>query len=71
MSPTASPENAFKMVADLKPNVAVTMHGSDKQKRQFERKVKEAMPQTEVLIMEPLHQQNHIAYGKTVLSYAA
>ena len=53
MSPTASPENAFKMVADLKPNVAITMHGSEKQKREFESKVKAAMPQTEVLIIEP------------------
>ena len=53
MSPTASPENAFKMVADLKPNVAISMHGSDKQKRQFEQKVKEAMPKTTVWTIEP------------------
>jgi L-ascorbate metabolism protein UlaG (beta-lactamase superfamily) len=53
MSPTASPENAYKMVADVKPDVAITMHGSDKQKQQFEQKVKEAMPQTAVLIMAP------------------
>ena len=46
MSPTASPENAFKMVADIKPQVAIAMHGSDKQKQHFEQKVKEAMPQT-------------------------
>jgi len=32
MSPTASPENAFKMVADLKPDVAISMHGSEKTK---------------------------------------
>jgi L-ascorbate metabolism protein UlaG (beta-lactamase superfamily) len=51
MSPTASPENAYKMVADVKPDVAVTMHGSDKQKQQFEAKVKETMPQTAVYIM--------------------
>jgi L-ascorbate metabolism protein UlaG (beta-lactamase superfamily) len=51
MSPTASPENAYKMVADVKPDVAITMHGSDKQKRQFEQEVKEAMPQTAVLMM--------------------
>ncbi len=51
MSPTASPENAYKMVADIKPDVAVTMHGSDKQKQQFEAKVKETMPQTVVYIM--------------------
>jgi L-ascorbate metabolism protein UlaG (beta-lactamase superfamily) len=53
MSPTASPENAYKMVIDVKPDVAITMHGSDKQKQQFEQKVKEAMPQTSVLIMAP------------------
>jgi len=53
MSPTASPENAYKMVADLKPEIAVAMHGSDKQKRQFEAKVKETMPQTKVVIMQP------------------
>jgi L-ascorbate metabolism protein UlaG (beta-lactamase superfamily) len=53
MSPTASPENAYKMVVDVKPAVAVTMHGSDKQKSQFEEKVKETMPQTAVYIMEP------------------
>ena len=53
MSPTASPENAFKMISDIKPSFAITMHGSGKQKQQFERKVKEAIPQTEVIIMEP------------------
>ena len=53
MSPTASPENAFKMVADLKPDVAISMHGSEKQKRQFEQKVKEAMPKTTVWAIEP------------------
>jgi L-ascorbate metabolism protein UlaG (beta-lactamase superfamily) len=53
MSPTASPENAFKMVADLKPEVAISMHGSEKQKRQFEQKVKETMPKTTVWAIEP------------------
>ena len=53
MSPTASPENAYRMVADVKPDVAITMHGSDKQKKQFEQKVKEAMPQTAVLMIAP------------------
>jgi L-ascorbate metabolism protein UlaG (beta-lactamase superfamily) len=52
MSPTASPENAYKMVLDVKPEVAIAMHGSDKQKRQFEEKVKETMPQTAVYIMD-------------------
>ncbi len=52
MSPTASPENAFKMVADLKPDVAISMHGSEKQKRQFEQRVKEALPKTTVWAIE-------------------
>ena len=52
MSPTASPENAYKMVADTKPQVAVATHGSNKQSRQLESKVKEGMPQTAVLIMD-------------------
>jgi L-ascorbate metabolism protein UlaG (beta-lactamase superfamily) len=53
MSPTASPENAYKMTVDLKPDVAVAVHGSGKQKREFEAKVKEGLPQTSVLILEP------------------
>jgi L-ascorbate metabolism protein UlaG (beta-lactamase superfamily) len=53
MSPTASPENAYKMVSDIKPDYAITMHGSDKQKQQFGQKVKEAIPQTAVIIMAP------------------
>jgi L-ascorbate metabolism protein UlaG (beta-lactamase superfamily) len=52
MSPTASPENAYKMVADIKPAVAVAMHGSNKQKQQFEQKVNEGMPNTKVLTLE-------------------
>lgn len=52
LSPTASPENAFKMVADLKPEIAISMHGSGNQKRQFEKKVKEAIPETTVVEME-------------------
>jgi L-ascorbate metabolism protein UlaG (beta-lactamase superfamily) len=53
MSPTASPENAYKMAVDLNPKLAVPMHGSDGQKREFEAKVKASMPQTTVLILEP------------------
>ncbi len=52
MSPTASPENAYKMAADVKPDVAITMHGSSKQKEQFKEKVKVSMPQIEVYKME-------------------
>ena len=64
MSPTASPENAFKMVVDLKPDVALSMHGSEKQKRQFEQKVKEAMPKTSVWNMES-YTSKTISLGKT------
>jgi L-ascorbate metabolism protein UlaG (beta-lactamase superfamily) len=53
MYPTASPENAYKMVSDVKPDAAITMHGSDKQKQQFEQKVKESMPKTTVINMQP------------------
>ncbi len=53
MSPTASPENAYKMAVDLNPQWAVAMHGSEGQKREFEAKVKASMPQTAVLILEP------------------
>ena len=52
-SPTASPEDAFKMASELKPIVAVAIHGSQGQSKEFERKVKEKMPQTTVVIMEP------------------
>ena len=52
MSPTASPENAFKMATDIKPKVAVAIHGSEKQKLEFQNKIQESMPQTSVLIME-------------------
>jgi L-ascorbate metabolism protein UlaG (beta-lactamase superfamily) len=52
-SPTASPEKAFKMAVDLKPQVAFAMHGSEKQKQQFLQKVKEGLPQTKVMIMRP------------------
>jgi L-ascorbate metabolism protein UlaG (beta-lactamase superfamily) len=53
MSPTASPEKAYKMADDLKPSWVVAMHGSAKQKQQLASKVKEGLPQTPVLIMEP------------------
>jgi L-ascorbate metabolism protein UlaG (beta-lactamase superfamily) len=52
-SPTASPENAFKMASELKPFTAVAMHGSEGQHIEFEMKVKEKMPQMTVEIMEP------------------
>jgi L-ascorbate metabolism protein UlaG (beta-lactamase superfamily) len=53
MSPTASPENAYKMATDLKPRTIIAMHGSENQKEQLLQKVKENMPNTEVMIMKP------------------
>ena len=52
-SPTASPENAFKMASELKPTVIVVIHGSEGQSKEFEGKVKEKMPETTVIITEP------------------
>ncbi|MGD0643493.1 MAG: MBL fold metallo-hydrolase [Candidatus Bathyarchaeia archaeon] len=56
-SPTASPENAFKMASELKPNVVVVMHGSKGQHKDFEGMIKEKMPQTKVLIIPPYASQ--------------
>ena len=56
-SPTASPENAFKLASELKPNVVVVMHGSKGQHKKFENMVKEKMPQTKVIIMAPYFSQ--------------
>lgn len=52
-SPTASPEDAFKMASELKPSVAVAIHGSAAQSKEFEGKVKEKIPNTTVIIAEP------------------
>jgi len=52
-SPTASPQAAFDMASDLRPSVIVTMHGSMGQFKEFERKIKEKMPKTTVIIPEP------------------
>ena len=64
MSPTASPENAYKMAVDLKPQVIFAMHGSEKQKQQLQQKIKEGMPQTTVLIMEPYTMQTVTVQSK-------
>lgn len=52
-SPTASPENAFRLASELKPNVVVVMHGSEGQHKKFESMVKEKMPQTKVIMIAP------------------
>jgi L-ascorbate metabolism protein UlaG (beta-lactamase superfamily) len=52
-SPTASPEAAFKTAADLKPSVIVAVHGSTAESKEFERKIKEKMPDSTVIIPVP------------------
>ena len=52
-SPTASPEDAFKMASEPKTNVIVVMHGSKRQHASFESMVKEKMPQTKLVMLEP------------------
>jgi L-ascorbate metabolism protein UlaG (beta-lactamase superfamily) len=52
-SPTASPENAFKMASELNPKVIVAMHGSKGQHRGLESMIKEKMPLTKIIIIEP------------------
>ena len=57
MSPTSSPENAFKMAAELKPNVVVVMHGSKGQHKKFENILNEKMPQTKIIVLTPFTAQ--------------
>ena len=52
-SPTASPEAAFRMAADLKPQFVVTIHGSAAQNADFEKKVRAGLKETTVVIPEP------------------
>lgn len=52
-SPTASAQDAFNMASDLKPSVVVAIHGSAGQSKDFENRVKRAMPNTTVIIAEP------------------
>jgi len=56
-SPTSSPENAFKIASELKPNVVVVMHGSKGQHKKFENILKEKMPQTKVIVPVPFTTQ--------------
>lgn len=52
-SPTASAQDAFNMASDLKPSVVVAIHGSSGQNKDFENRIKRAMPNTTVIIAEP------------------
>lgn len=51
-SPTASPQNALKMVLALKPKVTAAFHGSRSQHQDFINLVKRNMPQTKTLALE-------------------
>jgi len=56
-SPTASPEAAFRMASDLKPQFVVPIHGSGEENAEFEKRVHRGLKGTTVVIPEP---------GKTV-----
>lgn len=49
-SPTASPEDAFRMASDLKPSVAVAFHGASSQSSKFRSLMAEKFPKTMVMI---------------------
>lgn len=52
-SPTASPEDAFKMATELRAKTVVAIHGSEGQSKELARTLKEKMPTTPVMIPEP------------------
>ena len=49
-SPTCSPKKAYKMARDMKPQVAVAIHGSPTQKKKFKEKMDADMAATSVVI---------------------
>lgn len=51
-SPTASPDDAYRMVLDLQPHIAIPIHGSEYQHREFEEKVKKQIPNIRVEFIE-------------------
>ncbi|MFP3950812.1 MAG: MBL fold metallo-hydrolase [Candidatus Bathyarchaeia archaeon] len=51
-SPTASPKDALRMVLDIRPKIAVAIHGSRGQNNEFEKEVKKQVPETTVIIPE-------------------
>jgi L-ascorbate metabolism protein UlaG (beta-lactamase superfamily) len=52
-SPSCSPENALKMALDVRPQVAVAMHGDQGQLQAFRRLVEQELPGTRVITPEP------------------
>lgn len=53
-SPTCSPEKALQMARDISPKVIVAMHGTQAQIRKFGKIIEKEMPNTAVMIPEPL-----------------
>ncbi len=52
-SPTCNPEYAFQMVSDVKPQIAVPMHGLEDQNNEFKKLMDAKMPDTKVIITKP------------------
>ncbi len=52
-SPTASPDSAFKMAKDVKPKVALLMHGAEAQHAAFKKLAADFFPDMTVEVMEP------------------
>ena len=59
-SPTCNPEYAYQMAADVKPQIAVPMHGRDDQQIEFEQLMQAKMPDTKVIITKPYVSQKVI-----------
>lgn len=47
-SPTASPRDAYKMIIDLKPKIALAIHGSTTQHHEFKNLVEKNIPEVKV-----------------------
>ena len=52
-SPTCNPEYAFQMVFDIKPQIAVPMHGIEDEHNEFKQLMDTKMPDTNVIITKP------------------
>ncbi len=52
-SPTCNPEYAFQMVSDVKPQIAVPMHGIEEEHNEFKQLMDVKMPDTKVVITMP------------------
>ena len=52
-SPTCNPKYAFKMVADIKPIIAIPMHGTELEHKEFKKLMDENIPDTKVIISDP------------------